>query len=200
MPIKLVDIPARNPGLTGLILFQTICVAVFVVDVAYDVGEADALWHLIPELAATIGLMIGIVFELRSLIGLLRRQDTMARGLGVAAGALADLMAGYFRDWGLTAAEQDVAAFTIKGYSIAEIAALRGSAEATVKTHLNAIYRKADVPGRGQLVSLLIEDLMRAPLVTPPDTDSEKGLAADAPELPETSTGVIDANTYTPVR
>ena len=68
-------------------------------------------------------------------------------------------------DRALTPAERDVAGFTIKGYSIAEIAQLRGSAEGTVKTHLNAIYRKAGVTGRGQLVSLLVEDLFRAPLL-----------------------------------
>jgi DNA-binding CsgD family transcriptional regulator len=60
-----------------------------------------------------------------------------------------------------------VAAFTIKGFTIAEIAALRGSAEGTVKTHLNAIYRKAGVQGRGQLVSLLIEELLGGPLLRP---------------------------------
>jgi DNA-binding CsgD family transcriptional regulator len=200
MPSKAFDIPARSPALVGLILFQVACAAVFLVDVIYDLHEAEVLWHMVPEIAATVGLVLGIVFELRYLMGLLRRQETMARGLGVAAGALADLMEGYFREWGLTAAEQDVAAFTIKGYSIAEIAELRGSAEATVKTHLNAIYRKADVPGRGQLVSLLIEDLMRAPLVPSAEPDSEKGLAADASTLPETSTGVVGANTYNPAR
>lgn len=165
MQPALSDIPKRSPALVALILFQSVCASIFMVDVVYDLREAEVFWHLIPELAATVGLIIGIVFEVRYLIHLLRRQETMARGLGVAAGALSDLMEAYFRDWGLTSAEQDVAAFTIKGYSIAEIAELRGSAEATVKTHLNAIYRKAGVPGRGQLVSLLIEDLMRAPLV-----------------------------------
>jgi DNA-binding CsgD family transcriptional regulator len=159
------DIPKRSPALVGLILFQTVCACIFLIDVVYDLREAEVLWHMVPEIGATLGLLIGIVFEVRYLVHLLRRHDTMARGLGIAAGALSDLMEGYFRDWGLTGAEADVAAFTIKGYSIAEIATLRGSAEATVKTHLNAIYRKAGVPGRGQLVSLLIEDLMRAPLV-----------------------------------
>ncbi len=76
-------------------------------------------------------------------------------------------MEGYFEDWRLTPAEADVAAFTIKGFSIAEIATLRGSAEGTVKTHLNAIYRKAGVPGRAQLVNLLIEELLGGPLVRP---------------------------------
>lgn len=177
MQTALSDIPKRSPALVGLILFQMACASVFIVDVVYDLLDAETFLSLIPELAATLGLIVGIAFEVRYLIHLLRRQETMARGLGVAAGALSDLMEGYFRDWGLTSAEQDVAAFTIKGYSIAEIAELRGSAEATVKTHLNAIYRKAGVPGRGQLVSLLIEDLMRAPLVAPagvPETSMTK--------------------------
>lgn len=82
------------------------------------------------------------------------------------------MIEGYYRDWGLTASEQDVAGFTIKGYSIAEIATLRGSAPGTVKTHLNAIYRKAGVAGRGQLVSLLVEDLRRAPLLEPLPNDA----------------------------
>jgi DNA-binding CsgD family transcriptional regulator len=49
--------------------------------------------------------------------------------------------------------------------SISEIAVLRGSREGTIKAHLNAIYRKAGVSGRSQLVSLLVEDLMQEPLI-----------------------------------
>ena len=90
----------------------------------------------------------------------------MQHSLNVAAGALSDLMTSYFVSWGLTPTEQDVAAFTIKGFSIAEIAELRGSAEGTIKTHLNAIYRKSGVSGRAQLVSVLVEDLLHAPLLT----------------------------------
>ena len=57
--------------------------------------------------------------------------------------------------------------FTIKGLSIAEIARLRGTSEGTVKAHSNAIYRKAGVSGRTQLLSLFIEDLMEP--APPPD-------------------------------
>ena len=162
----------RNTALIGLILFQTLCAAYFVIDVVVELkreglsGLTDG--HLIPEMAATLGLFIGIAFEVRSLLRMQRRQADMERSLGVAAGALADLIDAYFQTWGLTQSEQDVAGFTIKGYSIAEIAAMRGSAEGTVKSHLNGIYRKAGVAGRAQLVSLLIEDLMRAPLVGKP--------------------------------
>ena len=59
--------------------------------------------------------------------------------------------------------------FTIKGLSIADIARLRQNSEGTVKAQSNAIYRKAGVSGRAQLVSLCIEDLIDAgPLAQEP--------------------------------
>lgn len=159
-------VPKRPTSLVLLIIFQVVCTAFFVFDVVHDLTEGGVkILHLVPEMLATLGLIVGLVFEVRSLMALLRRQAHMEKSLGVAAGALAELMEDYFRQWALTPSEADVAAFTIKGYSIAEIATLRGSAEGTVKTHLNAIYRKAGVQGRGQLVSLLIEDLLNGPLV-----------------------------------
>ncbi|NTT85057.1 helix-turn-helix transcriptional regulator [Tabrizicola fusiformis] len=163
--------PALLPGLLfGLILFQSVCATFFVIDVAADL---EAVWpdvlgsgHLMPELGATLGLLLGIGCEALVLWRLLRRQARLQQGMSVAAGALAEVMEGFFAEWALTPAEADVARFTVKGYAIAEIAGFRGSAEATVKTHLNAIYRKAGVAGRAQLVSLLVEDLLRAPLVS----------------------------------
>ena len=158
---------ARRPvWLVLLILFQVLCAAFFVFDVIADFEEGEmSFLHLLPEMAATAGLVVGLVFEVRTLTALLRKQAHMEKSLGVAAGALAELMEEYFRQWALTPSEADVAAFTIKGYSIAEIAAMRGSAEGTVKTHLNAIYRKSGLQGRGQLVSVLIEDLLNGPLL-----------------------------------
>jgi DNA-binding CsgD family transcriptional regulator len=71
------------------------------------------------------------------------------------------LLAERFDEWGLTPAEKDVALFAIKGMSTSEIAGLRNTSEGTVKAQTNAIYRKAGVSGRSQLLSLFIEDLMR---------------------------------------
>lgn len=150
--------------LPGVILFQCVCMVFFLIDVVGDLQELN--WrmftdlHMLPEIGATLGLASGIVVLSVYLMRLLRRQANLERSLGVAQGALSEVIEEYFAVWGLTPSEADVAAFTIKGCSISEIARLRGSAEATVKTHLNAIYRKAGVTGRGQLVSLLIEELM----------------------------------------
>lgn len=157
-------------ALIGLILTQSICALFFLSDVvndAYWMGWVAfrGSWHLTIEALATLALILGIIVEARYLMQLLRRQSRIERGLNIASGALHTLMDEMFSDWKLTPAEQDVAGFTLKGYSIREIADLRGSREGTIKAQLNAIYRKADVENRGQLVSLLIEDLMHAPLI-----------------------------------
>ena len=86
----------------------------------------------------------------------------METQLRQASGAFAELLEERFRTWGLTPSERDVAWFTIKGLSIADIARLRQTSDGTVKAQSNAIYRKAGVSGRAQLVSLCIEDLIDA--------------------------------------
>ena len=60
-----------------------------------------------------------------------------------------------------------MATLAIKGLSIAEIAALRETKEGTIKAQSAAIYRKAGVTGRLQLLSLFIEELMAEPLMPP---------------------------------
>jgi DNA-binding CsgD family transcriptional regulator len=166
--MKLNKTNMRSDFLAALICFQALCTVFFVVDIVSDmetVGISSFTdLHLLPEMGATLGLIMGIAFELVVLGRLLRRQAQLEKGVSIAAGALNDVMEDYFSTWGLSASEKDVAAFTIKGYSIAEIAHFRTSAEGTVKTHLNAIYRKSGANGRGQLVSVLIEDLLRSPL------------------------------------
>jgi DNA-binding CsgD family transcriptional regulator len=154
-----------------LIALQLGCTVVFLGDVITDLAPYSAAAWSNPsnmsEVAATVGLLLGLVFETYVMWRMIARQSRMEHSLNVASGALSDIMQSYFESWGLTPTEQDVAAFTIKGCSIAEIAELRGSAEGTIKTHLNAIYRKSGVSGRAQLVSVLVEDLLQGPLVAP---------------------------------
>lgn len=164
---------APGPGRFGktsallivLIALQSLCVVLFLTDLAADLRDIGAtIWseaHIYIEITANLALLAAVVVEARFLRLILMRQAHAERALSVASGALHDVIEGYFAQWGLTPSEADVAIFTIKGCSIAEIARLRGSAEGTVKTHLNAIYRKSGLAGRGQLVSILIEDLLR---------------------------------------
>lgn len=112
------------------------------------------------EVGAVIGLVFGALLSVIVLTRILKRQKRAEDQLRQVSGAFMELMQTRFRDWGLTSAERDVALFAVKGLTTQEIAALRGTAEGTVKAQTNAIYRKAGVNGRPQLLSLFIEDLM----------------------------------------
>jgi DNA-binding CsgD family transcriptional regulator len=160
----------KNHGfyLVGLLAIQAACIAFFTFDVFQDYtdGSASSLIYTVMELLATLSLAGAVALELRLLRHLLRIQARAERSLKIARGQMHDVVEGYFRDWGLTPAEADVASMTIKGFSISEICELRSAREGTVKTQLTSIYRKAGVAGRSQLGSLLIEDLMGAPLAS----------------------------------
>ena len=163
-------------ALIALILIQGLCVAFFLDDIINDIAEVergDSLGtHLAMEITANIMLVIGVIFGARMLLQLTRRQARDAERLALASGALHQLLLSWFQKWGLTTSEADVAMFTLKGLSIAEIAQVRSCAEGTVKAHLNAIYRKAGVSGRLQLQGLVVEELMATPLM-PEDGPAE---------------------------
>ena len=77
-----------------------------------------------------------------------------------ASTAFINLLNARFGEWGLTAAERDIALFAIKGRTVQDIARLRQTSKGTVKAQTTAIYRKADVPRLPPLLSLFIKDLM----------------------------------------
>ncbi|HOZ33252.1 MAG TPA: helix-turn-helix transcriptional regulator [Tabrizicola sp.] len=120
-------------------------------------------WELreLMEIGASLGLVLGVVVGGMMLRRALRDRHRAEEQLRRASGAFMDLLQERFAEWALTPSEKDVALFAIKGLSTAEIAALRSTSEGTVKAQTNAIYRKAGVTGRPQLLSLFIDDLMR---------------------------------------
>ena len=161
----------KSAALAALIAAQVLCAAYFAFDVAADylldgdlhtgstTGENRLLWM---EALATLGFIGAIVVEVRLLLSMQRRQAHLERQVSLAAAAFQDALEVQFARWKLTPSEADIANFLVKGASIAEIAELRGSAEGTVKSHLNGIYRKAGVGGRGELLSLIIDELYAA--------------------------------------
>ncbi|WP_367316447.1 helix-turn-helix transcriptional regulator [Aestuariibius insulae] len=155
-------------GLT--LLIQAACAIFFVSDIAISVlglGVAPISWriHEAIEIGASIGLLLGLMVGAVLLRNTLQRNRRVEEQLRAASGAFLELMEDRFDQWGLTPAERDVALFAIKGFSTNEIAVMRETSEGTVKAQTNAIYRKAGVGGRPQLLSLFIEDLMGDGLV-----------------------------------
>ncbi len=152
----------------ALIGVQTVCALVFLWDVVHDLQEPLAdLWHFVPEAMASLALFIGIGFEVVYLLHLLQRKASLERSVGMASAQLQDVIQSHFDSWKLTASERDVAALMIKGLSIAEIASVRGSADGTVKAHLNAIYRKSNARNRAEVLSHIMDAIIDKPLLAP---------------------------------
>lgn len=149
----------------GILLVQALCAVFFVWDILASVlglRTTPIAWQTreLLEIGAAVGLVLGVVLGALALRRTMRDRQIAEEKLRRASGAFLDLLEERFAEWGLTPAERDVALFAIKGMSTQEIAALRQTSEGTVKAQTNAIYRKAGVNGRPQLLSLFIEDLM----------------------------------------
>lgn len=153
--------PRRKPMALALFLVvQTLAAVFFVADAVADVWEGNTGAHLYFELLVAIALAIGVGFGavlLRQTLEEMRVQDV---ALASARGALSDVIAAQFTQWGLTPAERDVGFLALKGLDVAEIAELRGRASGTVRAQLTRIYSKAGVSGRAQFAAYFVEDLL----------------------------------------
>ena len=162
--------------LAVVLVVQLACSVFFVSEIVltiFNVRARPISWQTreLMEIGATIGLILGSLIGGFYLRNSLRRTAAAEQKLKAASGAFMDVMEERFDDWGLTAAERDVELFAIKGLSIQEIATLRQTSDGTVKAQTNAIYRKAGVSGRPQLLSVFIEDLL--------DVDDRVRIAAE---------------------
>ncbi|MFN7224850.1 MAG: helix-turn-helix transcriptional regulator [Paracoccaceae bacterium] len=169
----------QRGALIALFTVQAVCAFFFVSDIfssLFGFRSTPVSWEFreLVEIGAALGLIVGFVLGALVLRRSFQDRHAAEERLRRASGAFMDLLDERFVEWSLTPAERDVALFSIKGMSTAEIAALRGTSEGTIKAQTNAIYRKAGVSGRPQLLSLFIEDLMRddgsvRPLALPSD-------------------------------
>jgi DNA-binding NarL/FixJ family response regulator len=153
------------------LVVQAVCAVFFVVDVVADLWgmnllDDERLHHGI-ELVAVAVLILGIGMTWLQISRIRARQLRIEAQLRVASGAFLELLDENFDAWALTPSERDVALLSIKGLSIADIARVRQTKEGTIKAQSNAIYSKAGVSGRQQLLSLFIEELMSDQLVPP---------------------------------
>lgn len=155
--------------LSVVVALQALAVLFFVADIADDLAREPIGLHLAAEGGAVAALLAGLAFGAWQVRALIERARADEAAVAVARGAMAALMRARFAEWRLTAAEADVALFALKGCEIAEIAALRGSAEGTVRAQLTRVYAKAGVHSQAALSALFLDDLV-----------DPRGFAADA--------------------
>ena len=151
--------------LIAVLALQAFCAAYFVGDIivsVFGIPVTPLNWQVVElfEIGAALGLILGVILGALALRQARARTKAAETALRAASGAFMEVLEERFADWELTPAERDVALFAIKGLSTQEIASLRDTSEGTVKAQTAAIYRKAGVTGRPQLLSLFIDDLM----------------------------------------
>lgn len=152
----------RATVLAVVILLQALTAMFFVGDVIADYrgsGPHDET-YLAFEAIAALALAGGVGFLMLELRRLLSQMAGMETGLRAARGEMVAIIDDFFARWSLTPAEREVALLLIKGFDNEAIAALRGTAQGTVRAQSTAIYGKAGVDGRAQLISVFLEEIL----------------------------------------
>lgn len=155
-----------HPALVwSLVAVQLGCGAYFLWEILASILGLPTLplrWQTreLVEIGASLGLVLGAVMGVALAVSARREITRASTARRLTSGQFTQVTDEYFARLGLTPAETEVAWFLLKGMSLGEIAALRQTAEGTVKAQCTAIYRKAGVSGKSQLFSLVVEDVL----------------------------------------
>ena len=160
--------------LAKLLLPITFIVILFLIDISFDIHESINPKHLIIEFLIYLVIFyiayIGYRFyklnkksmraanenisKIDSELKYWQQQNkTLIDGLSIKIHE-------QFKLWGLSKAESEVALFIIKGFSLEEIAKLRGTSERTIRAQAAAVYYKAKLKNRIELSAYFLEELL----------------------------------------
>ena len=117
-------------------------------------------YHIELEALAIFSLGICLIFVGVGLLQILKENRRYRASVKLASGEFLRVLFEKFEEWNFSASESEVALLLIKGLSITEISQVRSTMAGTIKSQSNAIYRKAGVKGRHELVAYFVEDLL----------------------------------------
>lgn len=143
-------------------------------DILADLSQGANTVHLLQEavvLLVALGVLAWLALEYRDKT---RQLKSLSRTLAEIRSApppespsvlnarkqLGQAIAEQFERWRLTASEREVGLMLLKGYSLKEIALLRGTAEKTIRQQASSIYQKSGLSGRHAFSAWFIEDLL----------------------------------------
>ena len=162
--IRISGIRASALLLAAIVFLQVSFSLFYIIDLAveiFGIRKVAVSWEFreAVQLVTIVGLLLGAFLGIVLLKSIGQSMREVDNRMLAASGQFHELMANRFLEWRLSPSEKDVALFTLKGLSNSEIAEVRGKSVGTIKAQCNAIYQKAGVTGRTQLISLFIEDL-----------------------------------------
>lgn len=143
-------------------------------DLITDLKEGVTWWHVSVEGSIAIMASIGIFILIRGMLDLkhtLASERELANKLKDESSKWKEQAKKYLdglshsidlqlTSWDLSKSEKEVAFLLLKGFSLKEIAELRGTTEKTARTQSAAIYSKAGLNNRSQLSAFFLEDLL----------------------------------------
>ncbi|MEZ5778311.1 MAG: LuxR family transcriptional regulator [Paracoccaceae bacterium] len=150
----------RRIALVVFTIAQACAAVFFVSDAIADTAFAMVDYHTIIESVIAAGLVLGSLYGVAELRRSHRLLHSHEDALATASGALSDVIDAQFTEWRLTPAEREIGMLALKGFDIAEIAALRGAAQGTVRAQMTSIYAKSGTSGRAQFAAFFVEDLL----------------------------------------
>lgn len=143
-------------------------------DIMIDLAHGASRPHLLQESVLLLLALIFLGWLIRDRQQRLRRlhevQQTLtelqnfvpepSQEMAAARHQLGEAILIQFEQWQLTPSEQEIGLLLLKGYSLKEIALLRGTAEKTIRQQASSIYQKSGVSGRHTFSAWFIEDLL----------------------------------------
>lgn len=157
-----------------IIVFLALVAAASGADIFADLAGGASTGHLLREAALlllALCILAWLLWEYRDKKRQLQAlQSTLAEirampapespQVSNARHQLGEAIVEQFEQWQLTASEREVGLMLLKGYSLKEIALLRGTAEKTIRQQASSIYQKSGVSGRHAFSAWFIEDLL----------------------------------------
>lgn len=126
-------------------------------------GQRLTRWqilHLATKTFAVGLLLFGYILSQREIRRLSHEETRQLDTLAVLRGHFDNIIFRRFEIWGLSKAECDVALLSLRGLKISEIALLRKTKEGTIKAQLSAIFHKAGIGTRTQLLALFMDEFL----------------------------------------
>jgi DNA-binding CsgD family transcriptional regulator len=145
-----------------------------IADIIEDYSEGAQLTHLIVEgLLFVLSISIFLLVlknwlkerqraeSLASSVSNLKMErDQLQLELQKHLQGLALVIEKQYEAWGLTQSEKEVGFLLLKGFSIKEVASLRGTSEKTVQVQAQSIYKKSNLHNRSEFAAYFLEDLL----------------------------------------